>query len=45
MWSPTTVGAITEHHYLALILFSSICFDLMFTDDRPKPKEPGREVL
>lgn len=45
MCSPTAVGAITEQRYLALILFSSICFDLMYTDDKPKPKEPDREVL
>lgn len=45
MWSPTAVGAITEQCYLALILFSSLCIDLMYTDDKTESKEPDREVL
>lgn len=39
------MGAITEQYYLGLILFRSLCLDLMYTDDRPETKEPDGEVL
>lgn len=45
MWSPTAVGAISEQCYLALILFSGLRTDLMYTDDRPETKEADREEL